>query len=371
MGSRGRTPPGRARPPTAFAARAHPAAGVLVAVGRRHEVSAVSLRAVADALEAAQRIADAAVAEHEVALPRAIALGNARVEAEQSADPTQHAVAVGLHHREIAELERVQGAERRHAAAWQGFQDADRRCAAVLRALLEDGLADSRTYDTLTATSRAAAGIATASGAVALLPVPPARAVGLLASAAGGVGLVADVTVKLAYGDGDWSSIGLTAAASSTGGLAKVLKRGALATNPAARLATTRGERRLLRPDVTARLKLGLAGELRRSPHPGGPRRVHLARARPATGSPVATAHWLAEQVGSRTAHAVRVRWLDDLALATRDPARSRTMFVTGLGAEGASTGLGGGAVLREHQLDGRQAEEEERRDRRFGAGGR
>ncbi|SDO79659.1 hypothetical protein SAMN04489867_0609 [Pedococcus dokdonensis] len=350
----------------AFATRARPAATLLVAVGRRHAVSAVALRGFADSLDSAQRVAEAAAAEHEVALPRAIALGTARVEAEACADPAQRAAAAGLHHREVVELERAQGAERRHTAAWRAFEDADRRCAAVLRALLEDGLSDSRAYDTLTGLSRAAGGIESAAGAVGLIPAPPAKALGAVAGAAGAVTVLADATVRVAYGDGDWGSIGLAAAAASTGGAAKVLKRGALATNPAAAAAATRGERRLRRLRVADRLKLGVSGELRRAPREGGPRRELVAGPRRGSGSPAASARWLAEQARARAEHAVRVRWLDDLAVATRDPARSRTMLVTGWGVEGSATVLGGGAAWREHRLERQQSAADDRRDQRL-----
>jgi hypothetical protein len=76
----------------------------------------------------------------------------------------------------------------------------------------------------------------------------------------------------------------------------------------------------------------------------------------------------VAEQVAGRARHAAQVRWLDDLALATRDPARSRTMLLSGFGAQAASSGLGGAGALRDHHLDHEAGEAERRRDERSGA---
>ncbi len=358
----------------AFAARAQAAASLLVSVGRRHGVSAAALRPLAAALEHAQQVVGAAVTEHTIAYPRAVALGTARVEAEQSADPAPRATAVALHCREVAELERAQDAERRHAAAWRQFLEADRQCAAVLHRLVEDGLADSRAYDTLTGLSRAAGGVEDVAGSIALLPTPPTKAFGVVAGVAGATKLLADASVKVAYGDGDWTSIGLSAGAMATGRASTVLKRGALATNPAARAAATRTERRLLRYDVGERLRLATAAELRqlgrtevkRPLRPFRPTRA-LSRA----GSPAATAHWLTEQVVGRAKHAARVKWFDDLALATRDPARSRTMLVTGLSAEAASSGGRAAGVLRDHLIDREESEAKRLRDARSGTPGR
>ena len=349
----------------AFAERSHVAASLVASMGRRHAVAAVSLRPLAAALEHAQRVVGAAVAEHEVARPRAEALGNARVEAELSADPAQRATAPGLHRREVAELERAQDAERRHAEAWREFHEADRRCAGVLQALVQDGLADSRTYDALTGLSRAAGGVDDAVGTVALVPSPASKALGAVAAAGGAVAVLADTSVKLAYGDGDWASIGLACAATATGGASKVLKRGALATNPAARSAASRAERRLLRYDVGERLRLGVLTEVQRVGRAEAERPLRVFRPTRAPRSPVAAAHWVAEQVTERARHAARDKWLDDLALATRDPARSRTLLLTSFGAEAATPGLGGAGALRERHLAHEEREAAQLRDER------
>ena len=357
----------------AFATRSHAAASLLVSAGRRHGVSAAALRPLAAALEHAQQVVGAAVAEHTIAHPRAVALGTARVEAEQSADPAQRATAGALHCREVAELERAQDAERRHAEAWRQFDEADRRCAAVLRQLVEDGLADSRAYDALTGMSRAAGGVEGLAGSIALVPTPATKAVGVVAGAAGATRALTDTAVKVAYGDGDWTSIGLSATEMATGRASAVLKRGALATNPAARAAATRTERRLLRHTTSERLRLAAVAELRQVGRTGAKRPLRPfrpTRTLSTASSPTAAAHWLAEQVAGRAQHAVRVRWLDDLALATRDPARSRTMLLGGWSAEAASGGVGGAEALRDH-LQGEEEDEAKRlREERSGVPG-
>jgi hypothetical protein len=332
---------------TAFAARSRTASSLLVSVGRRYAVSAVALRPLAAALAEAQHDVSSAVDERADAWPRAVSFGNRRVEAEQSADPAQRAMAAGYHRAEIEQLERVQAAERRHSGAWERFTQADRRCIAVLHQLARDGLDDSRTYDALTGLSRGAGALGSTAATVALLPLPPAKALGVVAGASDAVQVAADTTVKLAYGDGSWASIALSAGATGLGSASGVLKRGGLATNPAAAGAPTRTVRRLLRHDTGERLRLGVTGELRAAGRVEARPRTSTFRATRSPGSPTATAHWAAEQVTGRLRVLASNKWLDDLALVTGDPARSRTMMVTGLGAEATAGGLGGARVLR------------------------
>lgn len=353
----------------AFAARSRTAASLLVSVARRHGVSAAALRPLAAALEHAQAVVDGAVDEHADAWPRAVVLGNARVEAEQSPDPAQRTRAASLHAQEVAELERVQDAERRHAEAWRDFQDADRRCALVLRHLVEDGIADSRTYDALTGLSRVAAGVEVAASAIAWVPIPATKAFGLVEGAAGGVKVLTDTTVKLTYGDGDWTSIGLSAAAVATAPLAKVLKTGALATNPTARSAATRTQRRELRLQLDQRIRHGAITELRQLGRAEVKHPSQLFRPSRRPASAMATAHWAAEQAVERVRHAVRVTWLDDLALATGDPARSRTLLVTAYGTEAASTALEVEDLIGDVQRSHRESEAKQLRDEQADTG--
>ena len=323
----------------AFAARARTAASLLVSVGRRYAVSAVALRPLAAAIAEAQHDVSWAVDEHADAVPRAGDLGNRRVMAQDSADPAQRATAAHLHRQEVEQLERVQRAERRHASAWQRYSEADRRCATVLHGLVQDGIDDSRAYDALTGLSRGAGAVGSVAGIFAM--VPALKPLGVVAGVCDGLQVATDTVVKVGYGDGDWGSIALTAATSTIGPASAVLKRGGLARNPAALVSPTRTARRLLRYDTAQRLRLGAADEARHAVQTQAKPKPRVFRATRRPGSPTATAHWAAEQVVGRGRVLLRNKWLDDLALVTGDPARSRTMFVTGLGAEVTATGLG------------------------------
>ncbi|TPG12534.1 hypothetical protein [Pedococcus bigeumensis] len=222
----------------AFASRSRTAASLLASVGRRYAVCAVALRPLAAALTEAQHEVASAVAERDDAWVRAVDLGNRRVVAEQGADPVQRAAAEPLHRLEVEQLERVEGAERRHASGWARYTEADRRCAAVLHRLVQDGLDDSRAYDALTGLSRAAGDVGGVAGTLALVPV--LKPLGVVAGACDGLQVAADTVIRVGYGDGDWSRIALSAGTSAAGPLAAVLKRGALATNTAALATGTR-----------------------------------------------------------------------------------------------------------------------------------
>ncbi len=286
-----------------------------------------------------------------------MALGNQRMEAEQSADPARRALAGDYHRQEIEQLERLQGAERRHGAAWDRFREADRRCATVLHQLVQDGLDDSRAYDALTGLSRGAGALGSAAGTISMLPLPPAKALTPVALVCDATQVGADAVVKVAYGDGGWGSVGISAATLGLDRTAGALKRGALATNPAASEATTRAARRLLRYDTGQRLRLGLAGERRAVVRGGATPGPHTFRATRRPGSLSATAHWTAEQVTGRAMVFARNKWLDDLALVTGDPSRSRTMFVASLGAGAAATGADKAGSVRDASV-GRAADQ-------------
>jgi hypothetical protein len=330
----------------AFAARSRTAASLLVSVGRRYAVCAVALRPLAAALAEAQHEVTWAVAEREDAWTRAVDLGNRRMTAQESADPAQRATAAHLHRQEIEQLERVERAERRHASGWHRYAEADHRCATVLHQLVQDGLDDSRMYDALTGLSRGATAVGSVAGTLAVVPVFKPLAV--VAGVCDGLQVAADTAVKVGYGDGDWGSIALTAATSAVGPASSVLKRGALAVNPSAFETSTRTARRILRHDARQRLRLGVAGEVRWAGRAEPRPTARTFRASRSPGSPTATAHWAAEQVVGRGRVMLANKWLDDLALVTSDPARSRTMFVTGLGAEATAKGLGLGGAGRD-----------------------
>ena len=287
-----------------------------------------------------------------MAHPRAVALGTARVEAEQSADPAQRADRRGA---ALPGGRPSWSGPGRRAPACRGLaRSSTRPTAAAPRCSAgssQDGLADSRAYDALTGLSRAAGGVGGMAGSIALVPRRPPRPSGCSPGPPAATRVLTDTAVKVglrrrrlgprsACRRRRWPPVAASA----------VLKRGALATNPAARAAATRTERRLLRHTTSERLRLGAVAELRQVGRTGAKRPLRPfrpTRTLPTASSPIAAAHWLAEQVVGRAQHAVRVRWLDDLALATRDPARSRTMLLGRVERRGGvgRRGRGGGAA--------------------------
>lgn len=364
----------------AFRARSAAVASLLERIARRYAVSAVALRPLAAALAQARAQCEWGSREQEDAMAQALRWGDQMSEAQASPDPAVRSTA-SVHQRQmVAELERAQGAERSHADAWEQWRAADRRCAAVLHGLEDDGLKDSRTYDVLTGASRAGGGIAQASGVVALLPHPaagPFRAAEVVAS---GTQLGADLTVKVAYGDGDLTDIVLRAAASAAGPVAGVLKQGARHTNATVLAATTRAARREATPSTPERLRAALLEQRRRLTTGSATTRfgkaptagTHTVRW---TGPPRglgaaglrAKRQWAGEQASARMRAYAQKAWLDDLALVTRTPGGSRGMLLTSFGAEAAGSALGGVGTGREAwqaHREGREREHWEARHR-------
>lgn len=83
------------------------------------------------------------------------------------------------------------------------FEQADRRCARALGALLDDMLADTWQYDTVKGAGALGHGVADTAGLVGLVPFCKTVS-GAVGATAAGVALGADLTVKLAYGEGEW-----------------------------------------------------------------------------------------------------------------------------------------------------------------------
>ena len=165
-------------------------------------------------------------------------------------------------------------------------------------------------------------------------------------AACDGVQVAADAAVKVGYGDGDWGddrpgALRRRSAGPASGG-AQARRR--WRRNPAAlaRPDPDRATPAALRHRATAPAS-GLAEELR-----------HAGRAEAEPDAPRLPRHavaGLADRDGALGRRAgggprtvlLRNKWLDDLALVTGDPARSRTMFVTGLGAEATASRSGAG----------------------------
>jgi len=330
---------------TAFAGQAVGVASVVERVARRYAVSAVAVRTLATALQQGQAEVAWAQRVHHAAWPEFLAASEAKGVAEASGSPSA-AVEVARWQATMVEAgERAQRAERVHAEALARFDAADRRCAAVLHGLVDDGLADTRPYDLLTGGSRVAGDAATAAGSLGWLPeLAPLKGV---AAAAGVVQVGSDLTVKVAYGDGSWRSIGFSVGAAATGQAAMVLKRGARLTNATAMAqAGTRAQRRALRLTTAGRLRAATVEQVRRGfRDPRPPPKPVVAPALPKAWGP--RARWVAD-LGEQHARAkLDHLWLDDLRAVTRTPGTSRRLFVAGVSLEGARTGVDrvGGAL--------------------------
>ena len=206
----------------AFGARLHEVAPVLDAVAARLGGSAAPLRGLADAMEQAQVVVSAAVldldeAEHAYAVleDRAAALCGA---GRSEADPDLLVV----RHLQVEQVEAQQLARARHASAAQRFREADARCAAILRSLAVDGLADALPYRVLVGVSSAGHDLATLDQLATVVPeLKPVVAV------AGPVAVAADTALLVAYGEGDGRQLTTDAALAATGALAGVLRTGA------------------------------------------------------------------------------------------------------------------------------------------------
>ncbi len=196
----------------AFGARLREVAPVLDAVAARLGGSAAPLRALADAMAEAQVVVSSAVldldeAEHAYAVleARAVALCGAG----RSEDDLDLRV---VRHLQIEQVEVQQLARARHAAAAARFRAADARCAAILRSLTVDGLADAVPYRVLVGVSSAGHDVATLGDLATVVPeLKPVVAV------AGAAAVAADTTLLVAYGEGDAGQLAKDAGVAATG----------------------------------------------------------------------------------------------------------------------------------------------------------
>ncbi|GAA4717082.1 hypothetical protein GCM10025782_12670 [Pedococcus ginsenosidimutans] len=338
----------------AFCVQVGPVPAVLAAVANRYAVAASALRRLANDLADAQ--AEVAWAQRVLAQSWGpfLAAGDRMALAEASTDPAEQALASVHRAAMVTHGERVEEARRRHHLAWQAFDVADRRCAATLHGLLDDGLADSAAYDALTGTSRVAGAVAGLVGTLSM--APPLKVLAPLASVTGGVQLAADGTVLAVYGDGDATTLLLQGGAAMAGGAAPLLKAGARATNAeVVRAATTRAERRAAALTTRDRLAAGARSriaELRGGLHEavgaraGRPAAVVVNRARPR--GVAQTRAWLAEQAQVRATAWARRRWLDDLDVLLRTEGSSLRMHLGSVVVDGAGRGLDRAAAVSE-----------------------
>ncbi len=311
-------------------------------VASRRLLGAVApLRRLADALEDAQQVTDLeqrryAEAEDAYALleERAWSLVSAGA---GEADPALLAV----RRAQLDETEAMQRATARHTAAVEGYAAADRRCAAGLRSLVDDGLADPWGYRALGVASET--GHAAGSLGVLGRLVPVAAGVTVVGEA---TGTAADTALLTVYGEGSWSELGASAALGATAFLGRGLVGGA---TKGARVGSE-GVEVFRRMSAHERVVAGAAGEARRRvaqlrrtfdvPPPratpsalvGGPA-VHVARG----GSVLNRVRDVAGTARGRARAGIDARFLDDWRLATANG--TRPMYASGVTLRAAAAG--------------------------------
>jgi hypothetical protein len=329
----------------AFTARAGGVAGVVERVARRYAVSATAVRGLASVLQECQDQVAWAQRVTEAAWPEFVAASEAKVVAESSAAPGSAVEAARWQVVMVGAGHRVERAERVHAQASARYREADRRCAAVLGGLLDDGLADRWHYDLLTGTSSAAAQVSQGCDWGRWVPGlgQAAKVVGTTSDAAG---LGSDLVVKIAYGDGSWRSIAVAGGAVVLGQSSTVLKQGAKATNARAiASAQTRVERRALRLTTARRLRTAATDHVRRGFRDPTPPPKPLALAPPPKGL-AARSQWLREQGKVRLKAELDRRWLTDFRTVVGTAGTSRGMFVSGVALEGTTKVVEAGDAL-------------------------
>jgi uncharacterized protein YukE len=336
----------------AFGHRLREVAPVLDAVAGRLGGAAAPLRVLADAMEEAQAVVATAVLDLDEA-DHAYAVLEDRAAGLVGAGVSEHSPALlVVRHLQLEQVEAQRVARARHAAAAERFREADRRCAAMLRRLSLDDVADSLAYRLLAGLSTAGHDLATL-GAVAAV-VPELRPV---VAVADGVAVGADALLLAAYDEGDAGQLALGAGLATAGAAGGAVRAGA--TAGAHRTAT--GAVSTTRLSARQRLALGALREARarrdavrasfRVPAErgtasallGGPTPRSRARSGTGAGSGGARLGEDARRVVVRARALARERvnraFLDDWRLATANGPQAQRMYVAGATLEVSTHG--------------------------------
>ena len=340
----------------AFGARLREVGPVLDAVAERLGGAAAPLRALAAAMEEARAVITVAVldveeAEHAYAVleDRAAALVSAGAE-EGSAE------LLVVRHLQIEQVEVQRVGRARHASAAERFREADARCAAFLRRLSVDGIADSLPYRVLSGASGVGHDVASVAAVATVVPeLKPVVAV------ADGMAVTADAALLVAYGEGDAGQLAVATGFSVAGAFGGALRLGA--TAGAERTAS--GVVSTARLTAQQRVAVGVVKEARaRRDAARAAFRVPPARATPSAvlGGPAPrslahsssglgglTVHGAATRLGAGArraaagAHAaarerVDRAFLDDWRLATANGPQAQRMYTAGATLEVAAT---------------------------------
>ena len=329
-GARWSSPAGQA-----FADRVAELPPVLGAVAERYAAASTMLRTFADEFREAQEACSRAIVLRERGVLRRDRFGEEAAVAEASGSPAELKQVPRLRELMVEGAAEVLAQERAYGEARERFEQADRRCARALGALVEDVLADTWQYDTVKGAGALGHGVADTAGMLGLIPFckPVAGAVGATAS---GVAMGADLTVKLAYGEGEWRPLVGDAVLGAVGFGAGSLRQASRARGlpSAAHEGPTgfgTGQERLaagIRAHATESNPWRLRG---RSPGTGADGPAHPAHRRVAGSS---TLRGRAREAAARRVAAAR----DDWALAVLNGADARAMLFTAWGLEAGRT---------------------------------
>lgn len=204
----------------AFGARLAGTAGVLDRVIDRYAGAAAAIRLLAPVLEESQSVVVASVRADDAARGRYAALESAVTASIASGAGEEDAQVRGLRRLQQEQVVIQQRAGTDHARAWARFEEADRRCASVLRALADDALADPLLYRGLRAATTTSSHVATIAGWAGPEGAPVAATAGIV-STLGGTALL------VGYGEGSWSSVLSEAGWSAAGFGGSTLRAGA------------------------------------------------------------------------------------------------------------------------------------------------
>lgn len=344
-GSSWDSPAGRA-----FASEVATLPTVLDAVAQRYAGAAAALREFACAFREAQRECNLAITLRERGLLRRDRYLEALGHAETSELPQERARVPELQRLMVEAAGEVLDNERRWCAARRRFDEADRRCSRLLGGLVHDALTDSLQYDAVKGAARLSDSVSANAAYAALVPTwrPVAAAVGATATA---TGFLLDGVVKVAYDEGQWSTLAEEAALDAVGFATGALRTGALARGLSGKTQGPVGF-----SSAGDRLRHGLASEAR----DGVPWRVRPAPKattppNPPPGAPLGASagarplplrqrvRAAASERAMRPVRAARADW----ASATRSGADARTMLLTAWGLKAGTT-----AYTRGKQVD-------------------
>lgn len=203
----------------AFAASLGEVSAILQRVAMRYGDAAGAIDTYAAALRLAQARAQAALESHRDAEEQVLSLEDELWQlscAGEGAGTTAYESALGRQRQAVGQSLAAEGD---HTRAAQDADEANEVCAATLRRIADDVIADPVPYRVLHTLSQVGATMAS----LALIPHPATRAVG----AVGGlVATGADVSLRLFYDEGSWGDLLLAAFFTGLGTSGKVLKAG-------------------------------------------------------------------------------------------------------------------------------------------------